>query len=206
MKKPNIIVLITLALLMVLTGCDNKPINKREEYKKDLTYSNLVDSASQDEVRQAMESAGISTENIDSFFQDVDSFNNMIEEESLVENGFITIDSLEAEYDFVTMQEMWEAKSLEFLGYNCRITTYDLMKDLISIGKPDTKNADWLIFDENAIENNPKDLFSQSEHEAFQTFYSSIPTENTKDISVHLRKVQEDWKNKEIEFTNKDFE
>lgn len=204
MKKSHIIVLVTLVFLIILTGCTNQPINKTEEYKKSLTYSNLVDAASQDEVRKAMESAGISTENIESFFQDVDSFNSMIEGKSLVENGFITIDSLEPEYDLITMQDMWEAKSPEFLGYNCRITTYDLMKDSISIGKHETKNADWLIFDENALENNPKQLFSQAEHEEFQTIYSSVPTENTKDISVHLTNVQEDWKNKEIKFTNKD--
>lgn len=204
MKRPHNILLVTLALLIILTGCSNKPINKAEEYKKSLTYSNLVDTASQDEVRKAMESAGILTENIDSFFQDVSNFNSTIEEKSLVDNGFITIDSLEPEYDFITMLDMWDAKNPEFLGYNCRITTYDLMKDSISIGKPDTKNAEWLIFDKNAIENNPKELFSQGEHEEFQTLYSSVPTEDTKDISAHLKKVQEDWKNKEIEFNNKD--
>lgn len=204
MKRTHNIALVILVLLVILTGCSNQPISKTEEYKKSLTFSNLVDSTSQEEVRKAMESAGILTENIESFFQNVDSFNSMIEGKSLVENGFITIDSLEPEYDWVAMQEMWEAKSLEFLGYNCRITTYDLMKDLISIGKPDTKNADWLIFDENSIENNPKDLFTKAEHEEFQTLYSSIPAENTKDISVHLKNVQEDWKNKEIKFNNKD--
>lgn len=204
MKKTHNIALVILVLFVILTGCSNQPISKTEEYKKSLTFSNLVDSTSQEEVRKAMESAGILTENIESFFQNVDSFNSMIEGKSLVENGFITIDSLEPEYDWVAMQEMWEAKSLEFLGYNCRITTYDLMKDLISIGKPDTKNADWLIFDENSIENNPKDLFTKAEHEEFQTLYSSIPAENTKDISVHLKNVQEDWKNKEIKFNNKD--
>lgn len=204
MRKSHIIVLVTLVFLIILTGCTNQPINKTEEYKKGLTYSNLVDATSQDEVRQAMESAGILTENIESFFQDVDGFNSMIEGISLVENGFITIDSLEPDYDLVTMQDMWEAKSLEFLGYNCRITTYDLMKDTISIGKPETKNTEMLIFDENAIENNPKELFSQTELKEFQTLYAFVPTENTKDISVHLTKVQEDWKNKEIKFANKD--
>lgn len=68
MKKSHIIVLVTLVFLIILTGCTNQPINKTEEYKKSLTYSNLVDATSQDEVRKAMESAGISTENIESFF------------------------------------------------------------------------------------------------------------------------------------------
>ena len=204
MKKALNILLVTLIFLIALTGCSNQPVNKKEEYKKSLTYSNLTDSSSQDEVRKAMELSGIATGNIDSFFQDVNSFNNTIEEKDLVEDGFTTIDSLEPEYDLLAIQDMWDAKNPEFIGYNCRITSYDLMKDSIYIGKPDTKNASWLIFDENALENSPKNLFNQAEQEGFQTLYSFIPTENTKDISNHVKKVKEDWKSKEIEFSNED--
>lgn len=204
MKRTNNIVLVTLVLLVILTGCTNQPIESTQEYKNSLTYSNLVDLASQDEVRKAMESAGILTENIDSFFEEVNSFNSIVEEKGLVESGFITINSLEPEYDLVTMMDMWDAKNPVFIGYNCRITTYDLMKNSISIGKPDIKNADWLVFDENAIENNPKELFDEAEHQKFQALFAFIPAEETKDISVHLKNVQEEWKSKEIEFTNKD--
>ena len=182
----------------------NKSASDIEEYKNSLTYSNLVDQTSQDEVRKAMELAGILTENIDSFFQDVNSFNSTIEEKSLVGDGFITIDSLEPEYDLIAMQEMWDAKYPEFIGYNCRIVSYDLMKDSIYIGKPDTTNSNWMVFDENALENNPIEVFNQEEHEGFQTLYAFIPTELTKDISVHLEKVKENWKRKEIEFSNED--
>ncbi|OLS01914.1 DUF4300 family protein [Tissierella creatinophila] len=204
MKKSLNILLITLFFLISLTACSKQPVNKKEEYKKTLTYSNLTDSLSQDEVRKAMKLAGITNESIDSFFEDVNSFNSTIEEKSLVEDGFITIDSLEPEYDLPAMQEMWDSKNLEFMGYNCRITSYDLMKDSISIGKPDTKNSSWLIFDEDALENSPKKLFNEDQLEEFKTLYSFIPTENTKDISVHVKNIKEDWKSKEIKFPNKD--
>ena len=74
----------------------------------------------------------------------------MIEKKSLVKEGFVTIDSLEPEYDLVAMQEILDTKSPDFIGYNCRITSYDLMKDLISIGKVITDNTEWLFFDENS--------------------------------------------------------
>ena len=125
-------------------------------------------------------------ENIDSFFQDVNSFNSTIEEKSLVEEGFITIDSLEPEYDYIAMMDLWDASFPEFIGYNCRIVSYHLMKDVINIGKPDTSNAGWMVFDENALEYNPIEVFNQEEHEAFRTLYSSVPAELTKDITVHL--------------------
>lgn len=204
MKKSLSIVLVTLVLLLTLTACNNQPINKTEEYKENLTFSNLVDEESQKEVRKAMESAEIPTGSIDLFFEDVNNFNSTIEEKSLVKDGFTTIDSLEPEYDLYAMQGMLEAKSPEFIGYNCRITSYNLMKDSISIDKLDTKNASWLVFDESALKNSPKEIFDQVEEQEFKTLYSFIPTEDTKDISLHLKNVKEDWKSKGIEFSDKD--
>jgi hypothetical protein len=77
------------------------------------------------------------------------------------------------------------------------------MKDVIKIRKPDTSNAGWMVFDENALEYNPIEVFSQEEHVAFRTLYSSVPAELTKDIFIHLENVKEDWKSKEIEFMSK---
>lgn len=122
----------------------------------------------------------------------------------MVKDGFISIDSLEPEYDQSEMEEMWNAKNPEFIGYNCRITSFDLMKKLISVGNPDTKNSSELFMDEDALEHGPKKLFNKVEQEEFKSVFSFIPTENTKDISVHLNKVKEDWKSKDIKFLNKD--
>lgn len=40
-------------------GFSSQPVKKEEVYKKSLTYSNLSDSSSQNEVRKAMKLAGI---------------------------------------------------------------------------------------------------------------------------------------------------
>jgi hypothetical protein len=85
----------------------NKSLSDTQEYKRTLTYSNLVDEASQNEVRMAMESAGILSENIDSFFEDVNRFNSAVEEVSLVEEGFVTVDNLEPEYDWLASYLYW---------------------------------------------------------------------------------------------------
>ncbi len=202
MKKLSVILILAFSIL--LTGCNNKPIENSQEVKESLTYSNLVDEESQDEVRKAMESVGISEENIKSFFYEVDTFNSTVEGKTLVNSGFTTIDSFEPDYDLISMMDMWDANNPMFIGYNCRLTTFDLMKDLISIGKPDIENSDWLVFDYNAIEYNPKDLFNEVELDQYKTLFASIPAEDTKDISIHLKNVQEDWANKKIQFPNKD--
>lgn len=182
----------------------DKILKNTQEYKNSLIYSNMLDKTSQDEVRKAMESAGILKDNIDFFFEELNYYNETIEGISLVKNGFTTIDSLEPEYDIVAMDEMWNSKNPEFIGYNCRIVSYDLMKDLINIGKPDTTNSNWMVFDKNALEYNPKEVFNEKEREDFLTLFSYIPTEMTKDITVHLENLKEDWKKKEIGFSNED--
>ena len=100
--------------------------------------------------------------------------------------------------------EKWDVEYPAFIGYNCRIVSYDLMKDAIDIGKVDTRNSDWMVFDENALEYNPIEVFTKEEHQGFKTLFSSVPAELTKDISLHLENVKEDWKSKEIEFSDSD--
>ena len=78
------------------------------------------------------------------------------------------------------------------------------MKDSIHIGNPVITDTNWIIFDKLALDTNPKEVFSKEEMEIFESFYSSIPTELTKDISVHLENIKEDWEKKEIEFSNED--
>ncbi len=203
MKKARNILLVTLISFTALTACASPSINGKEEYKQSLTYSNLADASSQDEVRKAMESAGITAESMDSFFQSVNNFNNTIEKKDLVVDGFSTIDRLEPEYDLLAIQEMWDTKNPMFIGYNCRITSFDLMKNSIFIGKVNTKNSSELFMDEDALKNSPKKLLSEVEQEEFKTLFSFVPTEMTKDISIHLNKVKEDWKAKDIRFSNK---
>lgn len=91
---------------------------------------------------------------------------------------------------------------LHFVGNNCRITSYNLMKDFISIEQLNTENADWLLFDEMALENNPEKVFNKYEHEQFQSLYAFIPTENTKDIAVHVQHIKDDWKKKGVTFSD----
>lgn len=44
------------------------------------------------------------------------------------------------------------------------------MRDLIRVEKPVTKTSEFLIFDENAIENSPLPLFNQEQLQTFKRF------------------------------------
>jgi membrane associated protein len=182
---------------------DKTASNEKEEYLKKITYSNLVDKAAQSEVENVLKSAGISEKNIKSFFEGVNYFNNTVQNKSLVKEGFKITEELNPVYDQVAIQESWTKKSPVFIGQNCRITSFELMRDFISVGKPEIKDTEQLFMDEDALKNFPVKIFTDNEKKQFESLFSAIKTENTKDISVHVEKVKEDWKKKNIKFNNR---
>lgn len=177
--------------------------NQKEEYLKKITYSNLVDKTAQSEVENVLKGAGISEKNIKSFFEGVNYFNNTVQNKSLVKEGFKITEELNPVYDQVAIQESWTKKSPVFIGQNCRITSFELMRDFISVGKPEIKDTEQLFMDEDALKNFPVKIFTDNEKKQFESLFSAIKTENTKDISVHVEKVKEDWKKKNIKFNNR---
>ncbi len=194
----------SLLVITFLVACSRPQAETNAEATNQLTYSNLTDQSSQQEMQERMQAAGIPDATLDNFWKDVQLFNEAIEEKGLTKNGFTRINSLKPNYDFVEMMELWEDNRPDFLGYNCRISSYDLMKDSLTIGKIDTSRSDYLAFDQYAMESSPRELFSEKEYEEFQTLYGYIPTTDTQDINVHLKNIQKDWQEKEIEFLNEE--
>ena len=66
------------------TAADQGP----EELLAGVRISNLVDSASQDLARSALEDAGLPKENIDRFFDLVTEYNSAVPTDSLISSGF----------------------------------------------------------------------------------------------------------------------
>ncbi len=205
MRKKIFNVLLFIMAVSLLVSCAKKN-DSQEEVKAELktgVYSNLLDKDSREDVEKALEEAGIPIKDIESFFEQVDYFNSSINEYGLVKDGFKEELKIEADYDPYKMQDLWSEKNPEFMGYNCRITSYNLMKDLIDIGEFEKETSDILIFDESSIENGPYNIFDQKEREGFRTLYHSIDTDDTKDLYGHLEKVKAYWKSKKLSFKNK---
>ena len=217
MKRKILILLIGSILLLSCSGkTEKKDIkknntvsneknvaeNNKGEYLKKITYSNLLDKATQEEVQKELKNAGVSEKNIKDFLEGVNYFNNIGQNKTFVKEGFKTTEELSPTYDQAEIQEQWSKKSPKFVGQNCRITSYELMRDFISVGKPEIKNTEQLFIDEDALNNFPIKVFTDSERNQFESLFSAVNTENTKDTSVHLKKVKEDWTKKNIKFTN----
>lgn len=213
MKSSKII--LALLSLTLLSSCEkSNQLNEKsisenvlnstnQDYLKNIEYSNLVDIATQKEVKEALEKSGITLDEINTFFDDVANFNQTVGEVGMVKNGFQTSDNLKPAYDFVAIDKRWIEKNPIFLGYNCRITTYGMMKDFVNIQNPEIQNAGNLFPDEDALSNNPKKVFNKEEMENFRALFSQIPTALHQDINKHIEVVKKNWKEKGITFPHK---
>ena len=203
MKKLLLITILSLGAI----SCEQKKATT-EKTNISLTYSNLVDTATQDEVQKALTAAGIAEQNVASFLESVALFNQTVGDKAgLVPKGFVTIDSLLPKYDEVAIQSIWTSKYPMFQGYNCRLTSFTLLRDLITFPadkKFATKEEDEVLFiDRESLHNTPKKFFTPEEENNFFTLFTEVPTTNTKDINTHLQAMQQAWKERGINFRYK---
>ena len=99
--------------------------------------------------------------------------------------------------------ELWNKKNPMFIGYNCRITAFDLMSDKISVKKDAKVNAANLFMDKDALKNAPVKKFTKAQQKKFDTLYSTVNTAYTTEVSTHVKKQQKVWKLNEVRVSQK---
>ena len=166
-----------------------------------VTYSHINDEKSKKYVSDSMKNAWIDEKSIEDFIKSVDLYNKAIWNQNLLKYGFNSAEN--SQNDSWKISELWKKNYPNFEWFNCRITSYTLLKNFIKIWKPDATDSEYLFMDKLALKNSPIKLFSDQEIKDFESFFSAIKTPKTKDISVHLKSVKDDWKKKEITFLNK---
>ena len=165
-------------------------------------YSNLVDAKSQKEVRKAMLDAGLSRKNVDAWLADVKTYNKTIKNTGLVKKGFKKMKK-SPQYDENKIMELWSKKNDLFIGYNCRITAFDLMKDKIKVDENAKANPTELFMDQDALKNAPKKKFTKKQTATFEKIFSTVNTEYTTDVDTHVKKMQKSLKAKGVTISKK---
>lgn len=166
-------------------------------------YSNLVDAKSRKEVKKALLDAGLSEKNVNAWLSDVKDYNKTIKNTGLVKKGFKKLSTKNPQYDENKIMELWNKKYPDFIGYNCRITAFDLMSDKISVKKDAKVNAANLFMDKDALKNAPVKKFTKAQQKKFDTLYSTVNTAYTTDVSTHVKKQQKVWKLNEVRVSKK---
>lgn len=148
------------------------------------TYSNLNNQPSAEEVRKAL-AAHLDKDSVDAFFNLVNDYNATVGSVGLT-GDFSTF--TKTDYDVEKISNLWTPKKGDFVGTNCRINSYCLLKNSIEIPKLE-KDDSLLFVDNDAIDKGK--VFGAEDKDAFDILFSRVKTEATTDVKVHAAKMKQ---------------
>ena len=147
-------------------------------------YSNLNNQPSSEEVRKAL-AAHLDKDSVDAFFNLVNDYNATVGSVGLT--GDFSIFT-KTDYDVEKISNLWTPKKGDFVGTNCRINSYCLLKNSIEIPKLE-KDDSLLFVDNDAIDKGK--VFGTEDKAAFDILFSRVKTEATTDVKVHAAKMEQ---------------
>lgn len=194
------IIPIALSFMVIFTGCTNDTNDNKESIK--LTYSNLLDDETQTEIKKVLIDKGINKSTSEYFIKLINNYNEISDMKNLYTSnkGFTSINVQQVPYDEAHLAEKWDYNNINYIDFNCRLTSFILFKDYIksdSLFKGDDIN---LIFDIDVIENNPMSKLTNEDKNKFINLNAQIDTTNTEDTKIHIKNIQNEWKNRKISF------
>ena len=148
------------------------------------TYSNLNNQLSAEEVRKAL-AEHLDKDRVNAFFNLVNDYNETVGSVGLT-GEFSTF--TKTEYDVEKISNLWTPKKGDFVGTNCRINSYCLLKNSIEIPKLE-KDDSLLFVDNDAIDKGK--VFGAEDKDAFDILFSRVKTEATTDVKVHAAKMEQ---------------
>lgn len=196
MKVKSLIILTCLTL--IASGCGNKnKDNKIEDNKtkievseldkneqKDYLISNMNNDTSLDLVRSTIEK-NLNKSVADSFVDLVMDYNKEISKD-LLSGDFERTSNIDKTGEIIDKRSSINHK---YTDTNCRINSFLLLKDDLSI-RDDMKIDDEILFmDKEALKN--LNLFNNEDLENFYKLFSRVKTSSSKDPKVHAKVMEE---------------
>ena len=198
MKKNNRLIKIVLCSTLLLTlvacsqtqnttdGTSDTSVTQTQsgQVSWKATYSNMNSKPSAEEVRKAL-AAHLDKDSVEVFFNLVNDYNNTVGSVGLT-GDFSSF--TKTEYDVEKISNLWTPKKGDFVGTNCRINSYCLLKNSIEI--PQLEKDDSLLFVDNDAIDKGK-VFGAEDKDAFDILFSRVKTEATNDVKVHAAKMEQ---------------
>lgn len=182
--KKQTLILLSIASLLLVGLAVFAHIPKKEEKP---SYSNLNSKASLNEVRSIL-SKHLDKGSVDNFINLVRDYNDTVGSVGL-SGDFAPFSK--TDYDVEKISSLWTAKHGDFIGTNCRINTYTLLKGKIKI--PQVKSDSELLFqDKDAIDKGK--LFDAKDQADFEILFSRVKTEATQDVKIHAKHMEDYYK------------
>jgi len=189
MKTYNKIIglFICAALIFGVTACNNSQKSSKASQEAP-SYSNLESKNSVEEVKTLL-SAYLDKDSVDNFIRQVNEYNEIAGAAGL-QGDFTKL--VAPQYDIDKISTLWREKKGDFIGTNCRINSYILLKKNIKIPQLDIDDT-LLFLDNDAIDKGK--LFDTGEKKLFQTLFSRVKTEATQDIKIHAENMEKYFEN-----------
>ena len=182
--KKQTLILLSIASLLLVGLAVFAHIHKKVEQP---SYSNLNSKASLSEVRSIL-SKHLDKGSVDNFINLVRDYNDTVGSVGL-SGDFAPF--TKTDYDVEKISSLWTAKHGDFIGTNCRINTYTLLKGKIKI--PQVKSDSELLFqDKDAIDKGK--LFDAKDQADFEILFSRVKTEATQDVKIHAKHMEDYYK------------
>lgn len=174
-------------MLFTLTACGNSNKDSKTGQKLPV-YSNLASKNSVEEVKSLL-SAYLDKDSVEDFIKQVNEYNEIVGAAGL--KGDFT-EFKAPQYDVDKITTLWREKKGDFIGTNCRMNSYILLKKDIEI--PPMDMDDQLLFlDKDAIDKGK--LLDAKEKEQFKILFSRVKTEATQDIQIHAKNMEKYFEN-----------
>lgn len=201
-------ILLTLTMALLFVSCAPKTndhgneasqVDKQNETPNDkdddtIMYTNLSSDETKDELKNALLDKGLNEGDVNSFMSNLDTYNESADTSELASS--FTKYSDDVAYN--NSMDKFTEKNPDFLGINCRITTFSLMKNSMDVNKELEDKSSVLDFDKKAISD--KSLLSEDEMKKFITYYAPI---NVKDEKANYEDlITKEFSERGIKFNN----
>ena len=159
-----------------------------EVSKEEPTYSNIASKESADEVKELLE-AQLDKDSVENYMKQVNEYNEIVGSVGL-QGDFTKFGT--TEYDVEKISNLWKEKKGDFVGTNCRLNSFFLLKNNIKV--PSIKSDSELLFLDNDSIDKGK-LLNAKDKEAFNVLFSRVKTEATEDVKVHAKNMEKYFEN-----------
>ncbi len=191
--------------VLLLTGCSGRTAGQETggtTAQKSIVYSNLANEATQKEVTALLKDHGVTKEQTDMLVSWVNDVNDRISAGTLAED-FESMGEKGADYDGLIVTYKDDADGMPLPEANCRLTSYLLLKNKIQTNGKKFDDDTYLMFDVEAIDTYEPFHLTEEERSNFISLFNWVPVKGTSTLDEHIAKVQEAWKDREIQVTGK---
>lgn len=200
MKNAKRILSLVLVLIICFSICACS--NTKGTGSNEITYSNLVGSNDINKLSNLFINNGVDKTNVEKIMSSVKYYNTTIGSNLLTTNGKIDLSAPIPAYDSVAIDDMWLKNNEAFIGYNCRLTAFELMKDFITVNDTSKSNPASLFMDEDALFNSTDEYLTDEELAKFEALYSTINTTSSTDTNEQYEIQRKYWDGIGVRFSN----